>query len=234
MKKLTLLTTAVLTAFVANVAVAEDRIAANQKTPGMFAGETKLSAQETLRRSGEVYRTLGRDQAYTVPQSIISRANCVAVVPNVVTAAAVIGGSHGSGVASCKTAAGKWSQPLFVNMSGVSFGAQIGVKSSDYIIYFTDNKAMNALKNGRVQFGADTSVVAGSFEKSFELGNAGAVIFQHTSGAFVGASVMGGAITQDEEQNRAYYGKNVQTAALLNGTESISGTNSETFTTVLP
>jgi SH3 domain-containing YSC84-like protein 1 len=46
-----------------------------------------------------------------IPDNILGDAKCVAVIPSMVKVAIGFGGSHGKGVATCRTASG-WSAPL--------------------------------------------------------------------------------------------------------------------------
>src|SRR5690349_9964941 len=64
-----------------------------------------------------------------IPHDVFEHAKCVAVIPKLVKGAFVIGGEHGRGVATCRTANGNWSSPAPFEVSGVSWGAQIGGES---------------------------------------------------------------------------------------------------------
>lgn len=196
--------------------------------------EDRRDAQQVLRDSADVYRAIATGPYGSVPDSVVSRANCIAVIPNVLTAAAVIGGTHGEGVASCKLSSGKWSQPAFVNINSGSLGAQLGAKSTDVVLYFQNQEAVSALKRGKFAFGADASVVAGKFERSFDTTGAGVVAYQRSSGAFLGAALNGGNLSSDEDDNRAVYGKNIRTADILEGREVAMNDMTNSFTTVLP
>lgn len=197
--------------------------------------EARNDAQMILRKSADIYRAIAKGPHGGVPESVTSKANCIAVVPNVVTAAVVVGGSHGDGVASCKLSSGQWSQPAFVNLTSGSLGAQVGAKSTDAVLYFTTPSAANALKTGKFAIGADASVVAGNFERSFDTSGAGVVAYQRTSGAFLGASLNGGSIGGDDNQNRAYYGKDVEIRDILEGrAQPMAGATDNQFTQLLP
>jgi lipid-binding SYLF domain-containing protein len=132
------------------------------------------------------------------------------------TGAIVIGGTHGTGVATCKEN-GNWSAPAFVKMNSLSFGAQLGGKSSDVVLFILNTKAKTALKRGRLSLGADASVVAGTFDKSFDTSTHGAVAYNRAEGAFAGASLSGGTLASDDEDTEAFYGKEVDYISLLEG-----------------
>src|ERR1700729_2279653 len=95
-----------------------------------------------------------------VPASLRRDARCVAVIPAIVKAAFIVGARYGRGVASCRTAT-SWSAPAFFTVGGGSFGAQVGVQSSDLVLYVMNDDGMRKLLNSRVELGADASVAAG-------------------------------------------------------------------------
>ena len=191
--------------------------------PRAMLDDSHRDANELLRNSGEAYRALAKGNQ-PVPASITSRAQCVAIFPNTITAAAVVGGSHGEGIASCKNGSA-WSPPAFVEINAMSLGAQIGAKASDVVLYFTSPESVAALKRGKFAMGADASVVAGSFDRSFDTSNAGVVAYQRSSGAFLGLALNGGNLSTDEDANRAYYGRDVTTADVLENRVTTSMNN---------
>src|SRR5262249_26055645 len=64
-----------------------------------------------------------KDQA--IPKELLDRAEAIAVFPGVVKAAFIVGGRGGQGVISRRVKGG-WSAPAFFNLSGGSFGLQVG------------------------------------------------------------------------------------------------------------
>ena len=68
-----------------------------------------------------------------VPRQVLEGAKCVAVIPKLVKGAFVVGGEHGTGVATCRTSEGKWSAPAPFSVSGLNWGPQIGGKSTDLL-----------------------------------------------------------------------------------------------------
>lgn len=189
--------------------------------------------QNIVSQASRAYRELQKGQPDGLPESLLKKTQCVVIVPDTVTAAVGIGGSHGDGIAACKNG-GKWSQPAFVDLDTASLGAQVGAKSSDVVLFLTSEKAVNALKKGSMQFGADVSVVAGNFERSFDVSGAGAVAYQTVSGAYAGASLAGGKLTADQDSNEAYYNKKVEVSKLLSGQAPAGGKNADELISQLP
>ena len=217
----------------AGIAVAETNSGEQQRVKEEAAHE-KIDAGATLRRSTEVYEGMIKGTHGQVPASVLSRAQCVVVLPDLMTGAVVVGGTHGVGVASCKDD-NRWTTPAFLKMNAVSFGAQLGGKSSDVVLFLVNEQAKSALKKGKLSLGADASVAAGSFDKGFDTSNYGVVAYSRTGGAYAGASISGGNITSDDEDTSAFYGEDMNYAALLGGRPmKKQNAQAEKFTALLP
>jgi lipid-binding SYLF domain-containing protein len=88
--------------------------------------ETKASkASDRVQAAGEVLNQIQSAPDSGIPQDILSKAECVAVVPSMLKGGFVVGGKYGRGLASCRTPKG-WSTPAFFTITGGSFGFQIG------------------------------------------------------------------------------------------------------------
>ncbi len=198
------------------------------------AAHEKIDAGATLRKSTDVYEGMIKGTHGHVPSSVLGKARCIVVLPDLMTGAVVVGGTHGVGVASCRENNG-WTTPAFVKMNAVSFGAQLGGKSSDVVLFLVNEQAKNALKKGTFSLGADASVAAGTFDKGFDASNYGVVAYSKTEGAYAGASISGGSITSDDADTTAFYGEDMNYAALLGGRPmKKQNAQAEKFTALLP
>jgi lipid-binding SYLF domain-containing protein len=163
-------------------------------------------ADYTLTKSTDVYREISEGKQGKVPQSVLDKTRCVAIFPDTVTVSAGLGGIHGDGVGFCKSSAGTWENPMFLNLTGGSIGLQAGVKSADMVLYITGDKAEQALKRGSFKVGGELSAVAGSFDKTVPSPQAEVVGYSRSKGLFMGASLDGVNIGRDESDERAFYG----------------------------
>jgi lipid-binding SYLF domain-containing protein len=163
-------------------------------------------AEYTLTKSTEVYRELSKGKLGKVPQSVIDKTKCVAIFPDAVTVSAGVGGTHGDGVGFCKTAAGQWENPMFLNLIGGSVGLQAGVKSADMVLYITGDRAAEALKKGSFKVGGELSAVAGTFDKTMPSPQAEVVAYSRSQGLFMGAALDGVNVSRDDSDERAFYG----------------------------
>jgi len=57
-------------------------------------------------------------------------------LPGVVKAAWALGGQYGHGIVVVKKEDGSWSNPLFIQLAGGSFGLQLGVQKADLVLVF--------------------------------------------------------------------------------------------------
>lgn len=154
-----------------------------------------------------------------IPNSVLEGAKCVAVIPKLVKGAFIVGGEHGTGVATCRTASG-WSAPAPFSVSGISWGPQIGGQSTDLMMFIMNQEGMNSLLKGHVKVGGSVSAAAGPVgrEASASAGwKAGILTYSRSKGAFVGASLNGAELQQDDKATRAWYGQDYTIQQILSG-----------------
>ena len=90
-----------------------------------FAADQAKDQRESLKKvqeSSTVVSEIMRADDMAIPTDLLDDAECVAVFPNVVKAAFIVGGSGGSGCAVCRDPkSGRWSNPpLFLKLGGGS------------------------------------------------------------------------------------------------------------------
>jgi lipid-binding SYLF domain-containing protein len=167
--------------------------------------------QETLAEAIEAYRAITNERK--IPATIQNNAKCIAIFPDVVTAAIGVGGIHGDGVAFCKNTQGAqntWSNPVFLNLNGGTLGVQAGVKSADVLLYISSDKAREGIEKGGFQLSGDLSAVAGTLDGTVVARPAGVVAYMRTEGVFAGAAVNGTNLSRDDEDQQAFYGRTPQ------------------------
>ena len=72
-----------------------------------------------------------------IPQSLLDKADCVIVIPSVLKAAFIVGGSYGRGAMTCRSGDnfhGPWGAPTMMALEGGSFGFQIGGQATDFVL----------------------------------------------------------------------------------------------------
>jgi len=78
-----------------------------------------------------------------IPQDLLNKARCVVVLPSVLKAAFVVGGSYGRGVMVCRTGErfrGPWGAPAMYALEGGSVGLQIGGQANDFVILVMNDR----------------------------------------------------------------------------------------------
>jgi len=167
-----------------------------------------------------------------VPKQVLEGAKCVAVIPKLVKGAFVVGGEHGTGVATCRTNDRNWSAPAPFSVSGISWGPQIGGKSTGLLMFIMNEQGMNDLLSGHFKVGADVSAAAGPAgrQASVEGGwKAGILTYSSSKGAFIGASLNGAELQQDQKATREWYNKEVSFKEILQGGVPVPNAQAKAF-----
>src|SRR3954462_7238619 len=73
--------------------------------------------------------------ASDIPESMFTRAQCVVVIPDLKKAGFIVGGEAGAGVMSCRQSNDTWGAPIFMNLTKGSVGFQVGVSSTDLVLF---------------------------------------------------------------------------------------------------
>jgi lipid-binding SYLF domain-containing protein len=145
-----------------------------------------------------------------IPRELLETAEAIAVFPDVVKAAFIVGGRGGQGVIS-KRVKGGWGPPAFFNLSGGSFGPQIGAEKTDYVLLVMNPSGVNGLLNDKFEIGGEVGVAAGPVGREAAAStnprlDAGILSYSRSKGVFVGAALKGAVITPDNDLNEAVYG----------------------------
>lgn len=162
--------------------------------------------------STQVLSELMRMPEQNIPTWLMERAYAVAVIPTVIKVGLGIGGRRGKGVLVIRKDTGQWSNPIFINLTGGSFGFQVGVQSTDVVLVFTSKQSIEGIVGGKVTLGADASVAAGPIGRqssaATDIGLTAQVYsYSRASGLFAGVALDGSAITIDGSSNESFYKK---------------------------
>lgn len=156
-----------------------------------------------------------------IPDKVMSDAQCVAVIPSMIKIAVGFGGSHGKGVATCRTANG-WSAPAPITITGGSWGLQLGGQAVDLVMIVTNQHGMEHLLASKFKLGADASAAAGPVGRDAAADTdwkmrAEVLTYSRARGIFAGIDLNGAAITQDKDETEILYGSMIPFADILNG-----------------
>jgi SH3 domain-containing YSC84-like protein 1 len=156
-----------------------------------------------------------------IPGNVLADAKCVMVIPSMIHIAVGFGGRHGKGVATCRTASG-WSAPAPVDLTGGSWGLQLGGEAVDLVMLVMNDKGMQHLLTSKFKIGAEASGAAGpvgrqaSGDTDWKM-KSEILSYSRTRGAFAGIDLNGASVKQDKDETAVMYGKVIPFTALLSG-----------------
>ncbi len=150
-----------------------------------------------------------------IPQDLLDKARCVVVMPSVLKAAFIVGGSYGRGTMVCRTGkdfTGPWGAPAMYALEGGSVGLQIGGEATDFVILVMNNRGMESLLHSKVKLGADATIAAGPKGRTASADTdaymrAEMLSYSRARGVFAGISLEGSTLRPDEDANHRLYGR---------------------------
>ena len=186
------------------------------------ASERRDADLDRIQTAGTVLSQIMSAPDRAIPDSIMSGAKCIAIMPSMLKASFVFGANYGKGVATCRTATG-WSAPAFFKLTGGSFGFQAGGQASDLVLIVRTDDGMQHLLQSKFKLGADASVAAGPVGRNAAADTdwkmkAEVLSYSRSRGIFAGVDLNGSAITQDKDETRILYnGKYIPFKEILAG-----------------
>ncbi len=176
---------------------------------------------ERIEAAHEVLHELMNTPDKGVPLDIAAKAQCVAVVPGFKKGAFLVGAQYGQGVATCRTHGG-WSAPVFIQLTGASFGFQAGGQSTDLVLLGMNRRSMDDLLHDKVKLGGDVAVAAGPVGRNSqagttELANAEFLTYSRSRGLFAGIDLTGDVVNENNSDTAAFYGTDMTYQKVLGG-----------------
>src|SRR5216110_1241097 len=176
-----------------------------QKTNPKKIAEASRDAQKAADAFTEIMNVPERG----IPQSLLDKAEAIAVFPNVIKAGFIVGGRGGHGVISRRVKGG-WSAPAAFDLGGGSVGLQIGASKTDFVLLFMNDDALGGLLKDKFEIGGEGSAVAGPVGRTAAastdaLLRAGIISYSRSKGLFAGLEIKGVVIKPDDDENFAVY-----------------------------
>ncbi|WP_316844136.1 lipid-binding SYLF domain-containing protein [Pedobacter psychrodurus] len=161
----------------------------------------------------------------SIPAELLAVTQGIIVVPKLINAGFVVGGKRGRGIAMIKKADGSWSNPVFVTITGGSFGLQIGVQSVELVLVFKHSTSLTDIKKSSFTLGGDLSVAAGPVGRSSSANtdyklDAEVYSYSRSKGLFAGLSLNGASLDVDAAANKAFYGKEISANTIFSAENS--------------
>ncbi|HWY57256.1 MAG TPA: lipid-binding SYLF domain-containing protein [Terriglobales bacterium] len=186
-----------------------------------WAGSERRDAIDRLNNTAKVLDEIMAAPDQRIPDEMMKKARCIAVMPHLIKGGFVFGAEHGKAVATCGTAEG-WSAPAFIRIAGGSWGTQLGAEALDLVMVIKSEKGMQKLLSSKFEIGRDASVALGpvgrlSSESTDLKLDVMILTYSRAKGAFVGFTFKGALVRPDNRSRRAMYGPRVTTRATLLG-----------------
>jgi lipid-binding SYLF domain-containing protein len=162
--------------------------------------------------AGQVLEEARAARDGAIPDRLLERAYGIAVIPDLTKVAFFAGGRRGHGVLVVRDKQGRFVGPVFVTMTGGSFGWQWGVQATDIVLVFTTPRGVEGISGGKVTLGADASVAAGPVGRQASAATdatfkAEVYSYSRNRGVFAGLALDGTVISIDEDADAAFYRK---------------------------
>ncbi len=177
----------------------------------VFASSTLAATSNAVKRCHRASALLDEIMSApdtALPQELLNKAHCVALIPGVKKIGFGFGGKYGKGVLSCRVEGGTgWSGPSTVRIEGGSFGLQIGASSTDVVLLVMNEAGMKKLLSSKFTLGAQTDVQM----------RAKILSYSRSRGIFAGVSLEGSTLRPDRDANEQIYGHEVLPLQILSG-----------------
>jgi SH3 domain-containing YSC84-like protein 1 len=152
-----------------------------------------------------------------IPADILNKAECVIVLPSVMKAAFIVGGSYGRGVMTCRSGPDfneRWSAPSMMAIEAGSVGFQIGGQATDFVLLVMNQRGAKSILSSQVKLGADVAAAAGPKGRNASAATdvtlrAEILSYSRSRGLFAGISLEGSTLRTDNDGNERLYGKGV-------------------------
>jgi lipid-binding SYLF domain-containing protein len=157
-----------------------------------------------------------------LPPLLLRHAQGVAIFPNMVKGAFLLGGRFGEGVILLRGPDGAWSYPIFVSLGGGSLGLQAGVQKTDLLLAFKNRQTIDSFfaGKGKLTLGVDGAVALGGIGRFGTVGTGVAFKSQYKAysrsrGLFAGVSMAGSGMKVEYDAIANYYGRPLTPAQIL-------------------
>jgi lipid-binding SYLF domain-containing protein len=165
-------------------------------------------------KAEKVFDAIMQTPDKAIPRDLLRHAKAIAVFPQVIKAAFLIGGEGGRGVVSRRTSTG-WGEPVFFRAGGGSVGPQVGASATDIVLVFVNDEAMAGLLKDKFELGVEGAVAGGPVGREAGAGtdalmHAEILSYSRSRGLFAGVNLKGVVIRPEDNLNQAVYGNSAR------------------------
>ena len=199
----------------------------------VFAAD-KQKDEDTFRQANLVLQDMLNSNS--ISPTLLSKADCVLILPGVKKFGFGVGGTGGRGPLLCRGGQNfddKWSAPAMYSVGGASIGLQVGGSSSDFVLLLMTPKVVNGVLNGKTKMGTDATAAAGPGATAASASDVDILTYGRAKGVFAGVSLGGATVESDNDANYRLYGKTLTATDIVRGTDVKPSTEGESLVTVL-
>jgi len=184
------------------------------------SGDFGSEPEQLTDRARVSFQGMMGDNQYPSLVDLATRAKAIIIVPNLIRAAFFFGGRGGNGVMLVRGADGKWSNPAFYTLGGISWGLQFGGQSSELVIVVMTDRGLTSIMDREATLGADAGLAVGELGKGVNAATgmgykSDMYAFARSEGLFVGVSLEGSVIAPRETWNQQLYGQDATPESIL-------------------
>jgi lipid-binding SYLF domain-containing protein len=179
--------------------------------------------EERLAHAATAFAEIMSTPEKGIPGGLLDKADCIVIIPGMKKGGFIVGGRYGKGMVSCRNnAKTEWGAPAMLEMGGGSFGLQIGASAIDVVMLVMERGGMDSLLKDKFTLGGDASVAAGPVGRAGTaetdaLMSAKILSYSRSKGVFAGLELKGSTLNQDNNANKALYGKEMDAKEILAG-----------------
>ncbi len=192
-----------------------------------LASPALAGAQDTVDRSLNTLNDFLSDQDLSAIPQLLQQAQGVLIVPAFIKGSFLVGGARGEGVLLARTPDGRWSNPVFYNITQGSLGLQVGATSTQLLFIINTERGLRNALSGEGTIGADIGAAMGPGKKvGAQADEIDMYTYAKIKGGYAGMSFSGGEMAPAGSDNREYYGSpGAEPAAIAAGQFGNPGAN---------
>ena len=199
----------------------------------LFAAD-KQKDEDTLKEANLVLQDMLNSK--DISPTLLSKADCVLILPGVKKFGVGVGASGGRGPLICHSGEnfeGGWSTPAMCSVNSASIGLQVGGTSSDFVLLLMNPKVVKQILNGNTKMGTDATAAAGPGVTAASASDADILTYGRAKGVFAGVSLGGSTVEPDNDANHRLYGQTLTATDIVRGTKVKPTTEGQSLVTVL-
>ena len=187
-----------------------------------FAEVNRAKVNERVGAAQTMFREIMDAKDKAIPQDLLERAHCAALIPALKHGGFIVGAQYGKGFLMCRQTGGGWRGPAAIRIEGGSFGLQIGAGETDLVLLVMNKSGAEKMTRSEFKLGGKAEVMAGPVGRSAQADTdaymrAEMLGYSRARGVFAGIALEGSTIRQDSDDNRALYGTDMSNHDILFG-----------------